>query len=100
MAKDKMNQTSADRTTRREKPVIVERIVEMGLGMLSPEERDTILHAIRSWTQLRKLERTADVYGSAGDLSVADVSTNMRIVFRVTPEKAEVLDLVNKGWFQ
>jgi hypothetical protein len=42
------------------------------------------------------LERTADVIGPDGDRRIADVSTNMRIVFRITPQGAEVLDLINK----
>jgi hypothetical protein len=100
MAKHELKQLSAARTTQPVKLVTVADRVEIGLSVLTSDERAEVKRAIRSWSRLRALSKTSDIIGTSGTLRIADISPNLCIVFRVTPREAEVVDLVNKRAFQ
>jgi hypothetical protein len=86
----------AGRSTRVAKPVTVANHVEFGLSMLDPKERDQVQKAYSSWSRLQKLLKNSKPIGPNGIYRLADVSPHLYLVFRVNPNEAEVVDLMNK----
>jgi hypothetical protein len=88
------------RSMRVAKPVTVADHVEFGLNMLDPKEREQVQKAFSSWSRLRKLSKTAKPVGPTGAYLMADVSQHLYLVFRVSPDEAEVVDIMNKKAYE
>lgn len=82
------------------KLVTVAQRVEIGLSVLERGERDQVRSAFKSWNGLRRLSKSSEPIGQDGTLRIADVSPHLYLVFRVTPDEAEVVDLMNKRAIQ
>jgi hypothetical protein len=71
--------------------------VRLSLATVPKAERRHVERRLRSHRELRKLSLTADRGGRDGTLYIADVSDELRAVFRFSDTGAEVVDLISKA---
>src|SRR5438874_848772 len=79
----------------RPKQLHVANHVHIGLDVLPPADRESVLAAIASWDAFRVLLPTARATGPQARLRLARVTPTLDLVYRETPTRVDVLDLVS-----
>src|SRR5438552_2657260 len=82
------------------KQVLIDDAVYISMGVLSADEQEAVTRVLTSPDRVRRLVKNAQRAGSEGKFRVAEITPDLRIVFRETPRQIRLLELFDKQAFE